>query len=343
MAKRNIVVIGASAGGFDVIKKIVSALPEKLDAVILIVWHLSPDVRGILPHVLSQVGKLPAMNGIDYEPLQPGHIYVAPPDHHLLIEGDHTRISRGPKENRFRPAIDPLFRSAAFHYGRRVIGIILSGGLDDGSAGLWTIKEHGGTSIVQDPLEAEVRSMPQNAIELAGADYVVSASEIGPLIVRLINEEVSEDNRSVKVTDRTKVEIDIAMDMEKGHLNILAEGKLSSFTCPECHGVLVSITEAGRARFRCHTGHAFSADALLAGITETTEESLWAAIRSIQESTMLLNNMGDHFAEANQPKVAATFFRKAKEAEKRLAILRNAVLDNEFLSTELIRSYAVNE
>jgi two-component system chemotaxis response regulator CheB len=340
MANRNIVVIGASAGGFDVIRKIVAVLPADLNASILIVWHLSPDVRGILPQILNQAGTLQASNGIDFEPLQPGHIYVAPPDHHLLIEGDHTRISRGPKENRFRPAIDPLFRSAAFHHGKRVIGVILSGGLDDGSAGLWTIKKHGGVAIVQDPAEAEVRSMPQNAIEVAAPDHVVSAAEIGPLLVQLVNEQVRETDEPITQTDRTKQEIDIAMDREEQKLSVYTEGTLTPFTCPDCHGVLSSIVEAGRTRFRCHTGHAFSADTLLAGITEHTEQSLWIAIRSTQEGVMLLNSMGDHFADANQPKIAASFFKKALEAEKRLAILKSAVLDNELLSTDLIRSRA---
>jgi two-component system chemotaxis response regulator CheB len=332
MNKRNIVVIGASAGGFEALKKLVSVLPKDLDASIFIVWHMSPDVRGVLPQVLNKQETLFAINAVDMEPIKTNRIYVAPPDHHLLLEEGRMRVTRGPRENRFRPAIDPLFRSAAYTYGTRVIGIILSGALDDGSAGLWNVKEYGGMAIVQDPLDAEVPSMPEHAIKSVRVDHVVSVSEMGGLLSRLTQETVQAlQENGVPKNELTKKEIEIAM--ENPH-QIKEFGELTPYTCPECHGVLSALKEGDRVRFRCHTGHAFSADSLLSAVTESIEESLWGAIRSIQESIMLLNHMGDHFAESNQTQLAAKYFKKAIEAEKRSALVRQAVYSHENL-TEL--------
>lgn len=192
MVKRNIIVIGASAGGFEAIKKLVSKLPADLDAIIFIVWHMSPDVRGILPHVLNKLQTIPASNAVDFEPIVNNHIYIAPPDRHLIVENGFIRITRGPKENRFRPAVDPLFRSAAHRYGARVIGIVLSGALDDGSAGLSNIKSRGGIAIVQTPLEAEVPSMPQNAMEAVEVDHALTIDELATLLPKLVAEKVKE-------------------------------------------------------------------------------------------------------------------------------------------------------
>jgi two-component system chemotaxis response regulator CheB len=173
MEKTNIVVIGASAGGFEAIRALISSLPPDLDAAIFIVWHMSPDIRGVLPQVINRHKTIMASHAIDNEPIVYNRIYVAPPDRHLVIENGFVRVTRGPKENRFRPAVDPLFRSAAYTYGPRVIGIVLSGALDDGTAGLWTIKSRGGIAIVQDPADAEVPSMPENAIKAVDVDYLV--------------------------------------------------------------------------------------------------------------------------------------------------------------------------
>jgi two-component system chemotaxis response regulator CheB len=337
MAKRNIIVIGASAGGFEALKILISSFPPDLDASIFIVWHMSPDVRGVLPDVLNKLKSLPAAHGVDGEPVKSGRIYVAPPDHHLLINKEEVRITRGPKENRFRPAVDPLFRSAANSYRERVIGIILSGALDDGTAGLWSIKQHGGLAIVQDPRNAEVPSMPENAIRNLKVDYILPISQMGQIVVQESQMNVSHTFQINPEEDKKiKLEVSVAMQLKDKKYDILDHGNLSHFTCPECHGVLTSLTEGGRMRFRCHTGHAFSADSLLASITETIEGSLWNTIRNIQESVLLLNDMGDHFANMNEPKLAAMFFKKGKEAEGRSVILRQAVMNHEQLSIDSI-------
>lgn len=331
MDKRNIIVIGASAGGFDAIQKIVAGLPPGFDASIFIVWHMSPDVRGILPEVLNRLQTLPAAHAIDMEPLKTQHIYVAPPDHHLLLEKGRVRISKGPKENRFRPAVDPLFRSAAYVYGSRVIGVILSGALDDGSAGLWMIQQNGGITVVQDPNDAEVPSMPQSALRAVNVDYQVPVLDIPDLLIKLAAEYPDHDLKEAN-TKQIEAEVRIAMEQEPLQYDFLAFGELTPYTCPECHGVLTSIKEGDNMRFRCHTGHAFSASSLLAAIGESIEETLWSAVRNVQESVLLLNHMGDHFAERDQPKLAAMYFKKGKDAETRANEVRQAVLSHEHLS-----------
>jgi two-component system, chemotaxis family, protein-glutamate methylesterase/glutaminase len=186
--KRNIVVIGASAGGFDAIKELVAALPRDLDAAVFIVWHMSPELKAILPHVLNRNSRLPVSNAYDKCPIKKGHIYIAVPDHHLLISEREMYVTKGPKENHFRPAVDPLFRSAALAFGSCVIGIILSGALDDGAAGLKFIKANGGVTIVQDPSTAEVPSMPENAIRAAKPDHIIPVSAMAALLRRITEE-----------------------------------------------------------------------------------------------------------------------------------------------------------
>lgn len=341
MDKRNIIVIGASAGGLEAIKAIVAGLPTAFDASVFIVWHISPDVRGFLPQLLNRLGTLPAAHAQDGERIVPARIYVAPPDFHLLVEEGRVRVTHGPKENRFRPAVDPLFRSAAYAYGSRVIGIILSGALDDGTAGLWTVKHYGGLAVVQDPTEAEVSSMPRNAMEQVAVDYCLPASAIAPLLLRLSNE--TPETFAVMKDEQTKKEIRIAAEEDTMKKGVLDFGELTPFSCPECHGVLSALHNDNIVRYRCHTGHAYSADALINAVTERIEDSLYSAIRGMDESIMLLNHIGDHLAEANQPGLAAVYFQKAKEAEARSKLVRRAVIEHEQLTTDSLRQEAESE
>ena len=343
MPKRNIIVIGASAGGFDVLKTVAAGLPANLDASIFIVWHMSPDMTGILPEVLNKYGPLYATNAHDGEIIKPGCIYVAPPDHHLLIEDGIVRITHGPKENRFRPAVDPLFRSAAYSCGSRVIGVILSGALDDGTSGLWTIKQAGGLAVVQDPADADVSSMPEHALRAVAVDYCVPASEIAALLTRLSGEDAVQTPDGMKQNEQTKREIDIAAESSQAALELFKTGTLTAYTCPECSGVLAQFIDVDRPRFRCHTGHAFTADALLIAATEMVEEGFYKSIRGVEESIMLLNQLGDHFAEANKPKLAAIYFKKAKEAESRAGLVRQALYTHEQLNKESMERAADDE
>lgn len=347
MELRNIIVIGASAGGFDALKKLTGALPANLQASIFIVWHMSSNIRGVLPQVLNRENTIHAAHAFEGESIKPNRIYVAPPDRHLLIEEGRVHLTCGPKEHRFRPAVDPLFRSAAYTYGSRVIGVILSGALDDGSSGLWTIKYHGGLAVVQDPLDAEVPSMPENAMRAVAVDYSVPISEMGDLLVRLSTEQTSEITekavmeKAKKQDEKTKIEIRIAAEENALELGIMNFGKLSPYTCPDCHGVLSSFNDGNLIRFRCHTGHAYSAESLLATISECIEDSMWSSIRSLEEIVMLLNYMGDNFAEGNESKLAGMYFKKAQEAIERSKIIRQSVMQNEQLSNDSLRLQTV--
>jgi two-component system chemotaxis response regulator CheB len=337
-----IIVMGASTGGFEAFKTIIKNLPPDFDVPIFIVWHMSPDIRGILPQVFNRTNSIYAAHGYNNEPIKSNRIYVAPPDYHMLIEDGKIRITHGPRENRFRPAIDPLFRSAAYSYGSRVIGVILSGALDDGTAGLWTVKQYGGIAIVQDPIDAEVSSMPENAIREVQIDHTVAISELPKLLIRLSKGTVKE-NPAVMRDEQTKKEIEIAAEENALQKNIMSYGELSPFTCPECHGVLSRLRNGNIIRYRCHTGHAYSVDALMAALSETIEESLYGAIRAMDESIMLLNHIGDHHAEANQPKLAALYFKKAREVGERSQPVREAALSHEQLTKELLQQEALEE
>jgi len=344
MAGPNIIVIGASAGGYEPLKTIAAGLPKDLDASIFIVWHMSPDVRGILPQVLNKYDRIPAAHAVDRETIFPGRIYVAPPDHHLLVEDGQVRVTRGPKENRFRPAVDPLFRSAAYFYKSNVIGVILSGALDDGTSGLWTVKHRGGIAVVQSPLDAEVPSMPDNALREVDVDHVVRAAEMPELFVRL----VAQKNGRKAITDdvddvRLRREIEVAAEDAAIDKGIMDFGELSPFTCPECHGVLARIKDGNFSRFRCHTGHAYSPDTLISAMTESVESRLWDAIRGLDETIMMLNNIGDHFAEHDQPQLAGKYFQKANDARERSDKIREAIFSHEELSNETIREEAAIE
>jgi len=335
MAKKNVVVIGASAGGLEALRELVSQLPADFTASVFVVWHTSPSVKSILPRVLTRNGPLPAAFAEDHEPIQPRRLYVAPADHHLLLEPGFVRVTKGPKENRWRPAIDPLFRSAAYVYGPRAIGVVLSGALDDGSAGLWTIKLRGGTAIVQDPEEAVIPAMPLNALRSVEVDYTAPISEIAGLLARLTRGEAQPaPAMSMAERRKTETEIRIAGEASGQEFKVLETGDLSPYTCPECQGVLTRIEEGRLVRFRCHTGHAYSANTLLSSVTESVEQLLFASLRAIDETVMLLNDLGGHCKDAGDNASAATLLKKAEEARERGLVIRQVAVESEQFDEE---------
>ncbi|QMW06235.1 chemotaxis protein CheB [Spirosoma foliorum] len=325
MEKRNIIVIGASAGGFEAIQQLIAHLPPDLDAAIFIVWHMAPTVQGVMPQALRKLTTFPVAHAVSNELIRMNRIYIAPPDHHLLLENDHVRLTHGPKENRFRPAIDPLFRSAAYAYGNRVIGVILSGALDDGTAGLWTIKEYGGMALVQDPKEAPVSAMPESAIRQVTIDAIAPIAQLATLLVQLVGQEV-DPTSSIPVNQDKKTKTEIRIAAEDTALgNTMAQfGQFSAYACPDCHGVMIKIEEGSLVRYRCHTGHAYSADSLLASVTGKIEESLYSALRGMDERVILLNQLGDQFAAANKPRQAALYFQLAQVDQQWSELLRQA-------------------
>jgi two-component system chemotaxis response regulator CheB len=334
MQRKDIIVIGASSGGIDALKELFAALPRDLKASVFIALHVAPYSLGILPEILERAGSMPASNATDMEQIEPGRIYVAPPDFHLLVEpSGYVRVTRGPRENRFRPAIDPLFRSAAHAFGPRVVGVILTGWLDDGTAGLWAVKERGGTAIVQHPDDSYVPAMPLNAIKHVEVDHILPLKEIAPLLVRLTEAPAGEEGGRA-VSEEMEIEVKIAREDNALESGILNWGEPSFYACPECHGVLLQMKEGNNLRFRCHTGHAYSVDSLLAEFTEKTEATLWSAIRAIEEGIILMRTLSKHFSDQHNGTDAAALLTKADESQKRADLVRQAVMSHEILSKQ---------
>ncbi len=289
MPFEHLVVIGASAGGLEAVSAIANRLGPDFPAPICVVIHIAPDSPNLLAALIDRAGPLPAVLAHSGAALVPGTIFVAPADHHMLVQPGRIEVARGPKENRSRPAVDPLFRSAAQVYGPRVIGVILSGGLDDGTAGLWTVKQMGGVAVVHDPTDAFAPSMPYHARQHVAVDHCVPLAELGPLLNQLVRESVHQ--RPIKPAGATATEIDIALGRNPREAGVENLGTPSIFACPECHGVLIELTEGGRVRYRCHTGHAYSQAALQSEQDGKVEEALYNAMRALEERIMLLERM----------------------------------------------------
>ncbi|MFC6224979.1 chemotaxis protein CheB [Hymenobacter artigasi] len=333
---RDIVVIGASAGGVTALLALAKVLPADFPAPIFIVQHVAPDSPSILPQLLSSVSALKARHPRNGETVELGVMYVAPPDHHLLLEDDKVLVTRGPKENRFRPSIDALFRSAAYTFGPRVIGVVLTGYLDDGTSGLWSVQRMGGVAIVQDPYDAEQPAMPTNALQFVEADYVVPLAELGALLVRLTQEPApARPHLPAEQLDLLKIELTIAKQGGGFELGIIEKGLLTPFTCPECHGALTQLIEGNLIRYRCHTGHAYTVSSLLSEVTSSVESLLYQSMRGLEETKMLLHNLGMHFTKNQQTDVAELFFRKADETGLQARIVHQSILTQEALSGDL--------
>jgi two-component system chemotaxis response regulator CheB len=333
---RDIVVIGSSSGGVTALLALVKTLPADFPAPIFVVQHIAADAQSVLPNILDRVSALKVKHAQDGETFAAGTIYVARPDHHLLLEQDKVLVKRGPKENRFRPSIDALFRSAGYGYGPRVIGVVLTGFLDDGTSGLWSLQRLGGLAVVQDPRDAESPAMPANALEFVKADHIVPLAELGSLLVRLTTEPAHAKPRVTKAElDLLGLELAIAKAGNAFALNIIGHGQLTSFTCPECHGALTQLIEGKLIRYRCHTGHAYTVSALLGEVTQSVEGFLYQAMRGLEETHMLLSTLADHFVEQKQSEVANLFLRKAEESGAQARHMHEVIVKHESLSGDL--------
>jgi two-component system chemotaxis response regulator CheB len=323
--RRNIIVVGASVGGIEALRILASGLPENFAGSLFVVVHTAASSPRLLASILERAGPLPATYVAGRQSIEAGRIYVPSPDHHLLLEQGNVCVSRGPKENMFRPAIDPLFRSAAQTYGRRVIGVVLTGGLDDGTAGLLAVKQLGGTAIVQDPDDALCPSMPRSAMQQVEVDHCVPIVEMASLLTRLTREEVEEKGEYI-VPKEIKTEVAIAREEKPFEAGVLALGTPSMFSCPECHGVLLQIKSGNLTRFRCHTGHAYSIQSLLADINEGIEDALWSAIRAIEEQVLLMQHLAEHVHESGAGTSAEKLLDSAHFAQRRAELVRQVAL-----------------
>jgi two-component system chemotaxis response regulator CheB len=318
MEKRDIIVIGSSAGGVDALKKVVGSFPPDLNASVFVVQHLSADTPSYLAQILSHAGPLPAFQPSDGEPIEYGQIYVAPPDHHMIVKGKSILVRKSPKENRFRPSIDAAMRSVAYQYGSRAIGVVLTGRLNDGTSGLWSIKEMGGTTIVQSPHDAMFADMPSSVLDSMEVDHIIPLAEIGPLIVSLIGQPVvKQADVDAPVKEKLKLEVGIASEENAFEKGITEMGEKTNLTCPECGGALVSLKEGNLLRYRCHTGHAYSSESLWLAINEAIEAKLWQALRSLEEGIIFLEQSATHSQRCGDEKQSTDFYDKAGQLKSR--------------------------
>jgi two-component system chemotaxis response regulator CheB len=320
MARIELFVVGASAGGFEAWRAIVSKLSPDFPSCICLVVHLASDSPGMIPEIVQHYGPLPVRHARDGDELRAGSILVAPPNRHLLVTAEgRLMLGSGPKENRFRPAIDPLFRSAALALGSRAAGVILSGGLDDGAAGLLAIKRRGGATLVQDPHDAHAPSMPLAALRAVGEEAALALDRIAArmeALSRAYDRPKTEDDSMVPNLDK---EVRVAAGKPSEPDDVLALGEPSLFTCPDCHGALVRVRETGINRFRCHTGHAYTAESLIGAMKERIEESLWSAIRSLEEYAFLQDRKAE---EAHDDAVRKAASLAAEDAHQRALLVR---------------------
>jgi two-component system chemotaxis response regulator CheB len=304
-------VIGASAGGVEALKEVVSRLPADLPAAVCVVLHIAPTSPSALAGILSRAGELPCVAAVDGAPLADGQVLVAPPDHHLLVDDGRARLGAGPRENGHRPAVDVLFRSAAHARRSRVIGVILSGTRDDGSAGLAAIKAHDGVAVVQDPGDALYDGMPSSAIAHVVVDAVAPADLVAATIAALVRGEPLPEG----IRGSTP-----AADSPIG-------GKDLTLVCPECGGVLSEHDDSGILQWRCHVGHLYSPRSLDVAQGAAVEHALWTALRSLEDRAALLRRLAEQTATRGQRRSARSFGEQAAEAQAQADLVRGVVHD----------------
>jgi two-component system chemotaxis response regulator CheB len=307
--RHDLVVIGASAGGVEALRRVVAALPADLEAAVCVVLHIAPGSASALAGILERAGDLPCRRAEDGAPLRPGEILVAPPDHHLAVEEDRVRLTVGPRENNHRPSVDVLFRTAAAARGKRVVGVILSGMRDDGAAGLAVIQARGGATVVQAPSDALYPEMPMSALEMIDVDAVVTAAEMGQTIAAIVRgENLPAEASGSRAPD----------DPEQGE-------RLTS-VCPECGGVLTEQTEAGAQQWECHVGHRYSPASLLHAQAARVEAALWTAVRALRDRAALLDRMAEGAEGRGRPAATARFRQQAQDAREQAETVRSALL-----------------
>jgi two-component system chemotaxis response regulator CheB len=313
-AHHDIIVIGASTGGVDVLTRLVGGLPDSLPAAIFVVLHVRPDAPSMLPAILTRAGPLAAAHAVDNERIRSHRIYIAPPGMQMNLQRRHVTVERGPRENMHRPAIDPLFCSAAQHHGPRVIGVVLSGALDDGTAGLHAVKAAGGIAVVQDPVDAACASMPAHAMARVAVDYCVKAEDLAALLVRLVAKPAADaDPAAVVPAVATPVVRESAIGVESG------------LTCPECSGILREMRQGDVLRFRCGVGHAYTSETMLEAQGDAIERALWTMVRHFEERAMLTGKLAAAASERGHPGVAAMFEERSVALRRECDVLRQLI------------------
>lgn len=323
MPCKDIIVIGASAGGVDALQRLCAAFPADLDACVFVAQHLSPSSRSLLPQLLDRLGPLHAISPIDGQEIERGHIYVAAPDMHMLVREGRVLMRRGPYENRTRPAVNALFRSAAVHYGSRAVGVVLTGLLDDGTDGLIAIKATGGTSVVQDPDEAEWPSMPRNAMKRDHVDHVVPLDAMPGLLARLAREAAGP---AIPLPDEYVIEDKIsAQEFAVVEPDINTPGRPSHISCPDCGGVLNQVVMEDEIRFRCQVGHAFTPLGLADAQNQELERALAIAVRTHRDRQRLFGQMKESARARGLSHAEKRWTDANEESEQLIATLEQAM------------------
>jgi two-component system, chemotaxis family, protein-glutamate methylesterase/glutaminase len=322
MQNRDIVVIGGSAGALEPLQRLLGELPADLPAALFVVVHTAPNAPGALGRILDRAGLLPADLARDGLAFEPGRVYVAPPDLHLLLDDGHMLLRRGPRENLSRPAIDPLFRSAAAAHGARVSGLLLSGMLYDGASGLRAIKRCGGIAVVQDPADALYPDMPRHALQLGDVDYCPSAADLSQLLAALVAEPAGP---SPGVPEDIRLEVRIAAQDGLGRQADAQVERPVALSCPDCGGALREITEGELLRYRCHVGHAYDAGLLLGAQTEGVERALWTTLRALEDRAALLRRMARQ--QSVNSSLAGRWAERAAEHEAHAQAVRSLLVE----------------
>ena len=322
MARREIIAVGGSAGSIEVVRRMCGALPADLQASVLIAVHVAAGAPNLLAGILDSGGPLPASTAVDGEPIQGGRIYVAPADHHLVIDGRTVRLGRGPRENMARPAIDPLFRSAGISAGPRAIGVLLSGMLNDGASGLADLKLCGGVTVVQSPLDAVEGEMPRTALLASDVDYRAPASDLADLISRLVQEEPGPERPT---PESIPLEVAIAMGRPSDSTVIAEIADPVPLACPGCGGTLSQLRRSP-LRFRCQVGHGYTAEVLAQEQEGSVDEAIRIALRVIGDRAVLMEKMALDAHRAGRTAAAAIFEDRAREYRGSAAVLMDATL-----------------
>jgi two-component system chemotaxis response regulator CheB len=334
--KSDVIVIGASAGGIEALLELAPTLPADLPAAILVVVHMPQDSVSRLPALLTARGPLPASHAEDGQPATPGHILVAPPGLHLTVQEGCARLTRAPRENGVRPAIDPLFRTAATCYRRRLVGILLSGTLDDGTAGLLQVKMRGGVTMVQSPDEALFTGMPASALRYMEVDYTLPLSGMAAVLTALAHGRSARLGGASAMREESKSDDDVvAQSRVRWEKGIDTSGERSVLTCPECGGVLWEMDgDTPMLRFECHTKHAYSADSLVSAQSSGAEASLWASVRRLEEVHSLALRLERHTRDHQDTDTADALLRRATHAKNQADAVRAVILHGGELEPE---------
>jgi two-component system, chemotaxis family, protein-glutamate methylesterase/glutaminase len=322
MANRDILAIGTSAGGFQALRFLAGEFPRDLPASVLVVIHLSSQFRSALDAILTQAGPLPASFAVDGEKLERGHIYIAPAERHLIVESEQLRLGSGPRENNARPSLDPLFRSAGLCCGPRAIGAVLTGTLGDGAAGLSALKQSGGITVVQDPGDAAFPEMPTAALIRSQPDHVVGLAGMPALFEKLVRQPAGQ---AVPVASNLEYEVNIASGGRGSMGEMDRVGRQSVLACPDCHGVMWEIDEGELVRYRCHVGHAYSAEIMSLAFDENLKQAFGSALRALDERGALARKLEAQASTGGWTRIAESWAAKALEFEAEAKVIRDSI------------------